>query len=70
MHTYKWRLGATATVTFGPYMPNFSEFWEFLNVLIDAEGCPGCKQNGGRKCKKTDVHRDLYTLKNVNVKML
>ena len=33
--------------TFGPYMPNFNEFWGFLNVLIDAEGCPGCRQNGG-----------------------
>jgi hypothetical protein len=33
--------------TFGPYMPNFKEFWEFTTVLIDAEGCPGCGKNGG-----------------------
>jgi hypothetical protein len=33
--------------TFGPYMPNFKEFWEFMKVLIEAEGCPGCKKDGG-----------------------
>jgi hypothetical protein len=33
--------------TFGPYMPNFKEFWKFTTVLIDAEGCPGCGKNGG-----------------------
>lgn len=33
--------------TFGPYMPNYKEFWAFLGTLIDAEGCPGCRQDGG-----------------------
>ena len=38
--------------SFGPYMPNYKEFWEFLNLLIDAEGCPGCRQEGGNPgCK-------------------
>lgn len=32
---------------FGPYMPNYKEFWGFLTTLIDAEGCPGCRQDGG-----------------------
>jgi len=33
--------------SFGPYMQNYKEFWEFLNVLIEAEGCPGCRKDGG-----------------------
>ena len=38
--------------TFGPYMPNFTEFWAFLKVLIEAEGCPGCRKNGGNPACK------------------
>jgi hypothetical protein len=33
--------------TFGPYMQNYKEFREFMNTLIGAEGCPGCRQGGG-----------------------
>lgn len=33
--------------TFGPYMDNYKEFWDFLGTLIDAEGCPGCRADGG-----------------------
>jgi hypothetical protein len=32
--------------TFGPSMPDYEEFWRFINTLIDAEGCPGCRQGG------------------------
>lgn len=32
---------------FGPYMKDFEAFWRFMNTLIDAEGCPGCRQEGG-----------------------
>ena len=45
--------------TFGPYMPKFTEFWEFLKVLIDAEGCPGCRQGGGNPaCKMRTCARE------------
>lgn len=33
--------------SFGPYMPDWQEFWRFLNTLVDAEGCPGCRSGGG-----------------------
>ena len=33
--------------SFGPYMQDYIEFWRFLSTLIDAEGCPGCRQDGG-----------------------
>jgi hypothetical protein len=47
--------------TFGPYMPNYKEFWEFLNTLIDAEGCPGCKQDGGNPaCEMRNCARNKH----------
>ncbi len=33
--------------SFGHYMPNYKEFWEFLTMIIDGEGCLGCRQGGG-----------------------
>lgn len=33
--------------SFGPYMDDYHAFWRFLNTLIEAEGCPGCRQEGG-----------------------
>lgn len=45
--------------TFGPFMPNYKEFWEFLNTLINAEGCPGCQQGGGNpSCEMRICARD------------
>ena len=44
---------------FDPYMPNFTEFWEFLKALIDAEGCPGCRKGGGNPaCKMRTCARE------------
>ena len=33
--------------TFGPYMEDYEAFWRFLTTLNEAEGCPGCRGNGG-----------------------
>ena len=33
--------------SFGPYMPDYIEFRRFMDMLIDADGCPGCRQDGG-----------------------
>ena len=44
--------------SFGPYMADYIEFRRFMKTLIDAEGCPGCRQDGGspgcamRKCAR------------------
>lgn len=43
----KAQMQAQGFETFGPYMPDYTEFWRFMNTLIEAEGCPGCRQGGG-----------------------
>lgn len=45
--TLKAQMQAQGFETFGPYMPDYTEFWRFMNTLIEAEGCPGCRQDGG-----------------------
>ena len=43
----KEQMQAQGFESFGPYMPDYTEFWRFINTLIDAEGCLGCRQEGG-----------------------
>ena len=43
----KQQMQAQGFETFGPYMPDYTEFRRFMDTLIDAEGCPGCRQEGG-----------------------
>lgn len=43
----KAQMQAQGFESFGPYMPDYEEFWRFMNTLIEAEGCPGCRQDGG-----------------------
>lgn len=33
--------------SFGPYMQDYEAFWRFLTTLVEDEGCPGCRQEGG-----------------------
>ena len=43
---------------FGPMIPKFPEFWEFLADMAEHRGCEGCREGGGnpyceaRKCAK------------------